>query len=420
MTRLAVITSGFPFTIKEAFLEPELRELSSLADVYLYPVNPRLRTPRVDTGAEPVRMPAFSGGVMAQATLEFLEHPAQVLRALYTLMRSRAAAGVRLKNAAIFAKALAVARDVRRRRIDHVHAYWGSTPATVASVAASINSIPWSFTVHRWDIYENNLLALKAAGASFIRAVSQRGRAALLARIDPSQSAKVQVLHLGVSGALADVEAASSASAASDKRPFTLLCAANLEPVKGHVVLLEALRVIAGRGRDVRCILAGEGSLHGSIANTIAAARLENSVTLAGAVPHDELLAGLARGAYDAAILASIEDADGLHEGIPVFLMEAMAAGVPCIATQTGSISELIDQRCGILVEQRDPQALAAAIELLATDHVLRRTLGSAARARIMSGFAAQDLARRLFASIQDGDREATRAEISATTFARS
>jgi colanic acid/amylovoran biosynthesis glycosyltransferase len=413
MTRLGIVTSGYPYTAKESFLGPELRELAAAADACVYPVNPKSRTPQAETGAALVRMPVLSARVAAHALREFVERPGAVAAAFRVLVLGRASLRVRLKNAAVFPKALAIARDMRRRGVQHVHAYWASTPASVAYAVAVLNGLPWSFTTHRWDIYEDNLVGAKLRHATFVRAISDRARTSVLEHADAAFGAKVLTLHLGV--------ATNGGRRNGDpKRPFTLLCAANLEPVKGLPTLVEALRIVAAHGVAVRCTIAGEGSMREQIAAAIANAGLSDSVMLRGAVPHAQLLEELARGDFDAAVLASIEAPGGMHEGIPVFLMEAMAVGVPCIATNTGSIAELVDANCGILVEQRDPIALAGAIERLRRDDALRHTLGSAARLRILTDFTAADSSRRLLARIQEGDNAAMRREMSSTTLTRS
>jgi hypothetical protein len=83
--------------------------------------------------------------------------------------------------------------------------------------------------------------------------------------------------------------------------------------------------------------------------------------------------------------------------------MEAMAAQLPVVATRTGSIPELVDERSGMLVPDRDPDALAAAIAALAADPARRRALGEAGRARVLADFATERttaaLARLLLAS---------------------
>ena len=119
-------------------------------------------------------------------------------------------------------------------------AYWASTPASVAYAVATINGLPWSFTAHRWDIYEDNLLGAKLRHAAFVRTISERARASVLERADAECGAKVFTLHLGVA---TNGHAHAAVSKTSRDASFTLLCAANLEPVKGIPILVEALRI---------------------------------------------------------------------------------------------------------------------------------------------------------------------------------
>ena len=99
---------------------------------------------------------------------------------------------------------------------------------------------------------------------------------------------------------------------------------------------------------------------------------LGDTVRFRGHVAHDELLATIRAGDYDAMVLTSLELPGGLMEGIPVALMEAMALGLPVITTDTGSIGELVDESCGRIVPQRDVDRIAAAIAELATSPALR------------------------------------------------
>ena len=94
-------------------------------------------------------------------------------------------------------------------------------------------------------------------------------------------------------------------------------------------------------------------------------------------------------------MLASTER-DGEHEGIPVALMEAMAVRMPVVATRTGSIPELVDESCGILVEQRDPAALAEALGRLIEDPALRGRLGENGRHKVLAEFETSETTKRL------------------------
>jgi len=156
--------------------------------------------------------------------------------------------------------------------------------------------------------------------------------------------------------------------------------------VKGHRYLVDALGLLRERRVAFDCDFAGDGELRARIAEQIARLGLEHCVHLLGAVDHDRLTASLADGAYDLAVLASTERPQE-HEGIPVALMEAMAAALPVVATDTGSIDELVGPDAGLLVPQRDAAGLADALERLIANPGERRRLGEGARQRVLGGF---------------------------------
>lgn len=128
---------------------------------------------------------------------------------------------------------------------------------------------------------------------------------------------------------------------------------ANLLPHKGHAEALEALRQARERGAAVRLVLLGEGPQRPRIEAAIRDLGLATSVVLAGSRPDVRGLLGH----FDFALLASHD------ESLPNALMEAMAAGLPVVATGVGGVGELVrDGIDGWVVPPRDPQALAAAL----------------------------------------------------------
>ena len=388
--RLGLVSATYPYGSKEPYLDTELRALAPLVDALtVFPAAPQsAQLGFRDVPGTVVRMPLLGAATLLAAARALLRHPGRVAAVVRTLLFERYPWRVKLKNLAVLPKGLALSEVARRRRLEHLHAYWLSTPATVAWIAAQVARIPFSATAHRWDIYEDNLASRKLRDATFVRTISRRGRSDLLARTG-ADPAKVAVVRLGVALPALDrgpppVEPATGIAAG----PLRILSAAALVPVKGHAVLLEALASLDVLGVDFACTLAGDGPLRADLQRRIDAAGLNARVRLAGTIPHDELLASLERGDYDVSVLASIEAAGGLMEGVPVALVEAMAAGVVVVATDSGSIGELVDGTTGLLVPHSNPPALAAALARFAREPDLRARLRGAARERVGADFA--------------------------------
>ena len=159
------------------------------------------------------------------------------------------------------------------------------------------------------------------------------------------------------------------------------------------------------RGVEARLELAGVGEGRAAVEREIAERSLGAHVILRGFVPHDQLLGELGRGRYDMLVLASIVTATDEREGIPVALMEALAAGVPAVATRTGGIPELLDGDAGMLVRERDPAALAAAMERVITDRAHREAIIERGHERIRSEFSLEPICRELAARFRSAAR---------------
>ena len=149
--------------------------------------------------------------------------------------------------------------------------------------------------------------------------------------------------------------------------PLRLVAVGRLDPVKGHDVLLQALRDVPGATLDVL----GEGGGREALEKAVAELGLADRVRLPG---WSEDVAGDLPG-YDALVLPS------RTEGWPLTVVEAMLAGLPVVATPVGSVPEAVqDGRTGLLVPQEDPAALAAALRRLRDDRALAVRLGAAGR----------------------------------------
>ncbi len=353
--RLVVVTSRYPFGNQEAYLNAELAELTRYFErIVVVPVRPPRGEARhnVPAGVEVLSWPLFSGDLLARGVRAFAARPAATTRTIAQLLGSRDPG--RTKNAAVALKALALAQWVTENSFDHIHSYWISTPATVAMLAAAASGVPWSATAHRWDIYERNAFDLKERSVSFVRCISTRGTTDLARRM-PSLNGRLLEVRLGT-------VVTAPAPALPRGGELRLVCPAALVEVKGHEELFAALAHLNAWGAPVRCTLCGTGPLQKRLEESVARLRLERVVEFAGFVPQEQLHAWYRAGRFSALVLASKAESEQMMEGLPSAIIEAMAFGLPVVATDSGSISELVDQRSGRLVRQGDPVALAAAL----------------------------------------------------------
>lgn len=251
---------------------------------------------------------------------------------------------------------------LEKQKIQVLHAQ-GHISAALA--AKSINHVPMLATMHialgsGWRWLVPIVRGLRAADR--LTAVSED----LARRYGYLARRQIEVIPTGV-----DLEHFSPSPSCRDpSTPFTVGVAARLHPVKRLEDAVAAMRVLKERGLSCRLVIAGEGPCRRHI-ETLAVGL---DVELRGAViDMPEFLRSL-----DVFLLPSD------HEGTPAALLEAMAVGLPCIATRVGGMPALLGS-AGVLVPRRDPQAIADGIEQLLGSPGLRVELGEAAVQRALS-----------------------------------
>ena len=396
--KLLAVTSRFPYGPKEAFLTAEIERFAERFDVLVLPALPTgqpISVPSLD--ARSIRLPLLSRPVLRLAAREFARDPLRALRVFARVVSSPRSLHAKIKNAAIFPTALAAARIARERSIDRVHAYWLTTPATIAFVVSQLNRIPWSATGHRHDLVDFNVTTGdgRNAGffptASFVRTISEQGADSLTAAFSGSRP-PVHVVHLGV-------RVPPPCPRATSVARLRLICAANLEAVKGHRTLLEALALAVERC-DVHCTFYGDGTLREELELLADRLHLHDAVHFAGVIAHDRLLAKMESNEFDAAILTSVDDGPDRREGIPVFLMEAMARNLPVIATRSGAVAELTGTHAALLCPAGDATAIADAVVTFANDAAARERFAALGRARVENAFDVTKNARVIAALI--------------------
>lgn len=321
-----------------------------------------------------------------------------------------------------FIEAMKVWRTCRDEGITHLHAHFASVSANMAWFAVEFanrsgdtgpRSWTWSFTMHGYHEFieqKAHTIDRKVASASVVICIADYIRSQMMRLSDPEHWGKLTVVTCGI-----DTEsfAFEPPPEHRDDRPFTLLHVGRLAEEKGQTLLVDAVADLRKRGHDVVLDIIGRGPLEPAIHERIARHGVADAVTLHGARGHDEILDWYHRS--DAFVMSSFV------EGVPVVLMEAMAAGTPVIAPWITGIPELVDDGVeGLLVRPARADALADAVERLVEDQTLARRLAVAAREKVESSFE-RDASGRLVAEILEAashDRldEAILTEVTAGT----
>lgn len=389
MTRVLAITGRVPFsTTEEAFVQDELETmLRQGADLVVAPARARGESPNASSVASGLSShvlaePVLSRTVLRGAARTLRRHPLRSARALLKVLAG--AGGLRnlAVNLAMAPKALWLADVAVEHEVTHVHGYWLAHTASMALVVGHVARLPWSATGYRWDIDADNAMGAKIRSAAFLRVADELGESQMSAKVARSArpSCPVPLVRTGV---------AMPPREEWIERPLgvdSICCPGAFVEKKGHLVLLEAVaaRVRSGQGCTVH--LFGDGAQRDRILSAVRDLGLSDRVVLHGIVPLDELREFL-RSERPVVVLPSIRTDDGQEEGIPVVLIEAMANGAPVVSTRTGSIPTLVVPGCGWLVEDRDANALAAAIAEVASDPGRTHEVCVAAADRVSAEF---------------------------------
>jgi glycosyltransferase involved in cell wall biosynthesis len=263
--------------------------------------------------------------------------------------------------------AAALADALRERDIDVLHAH-GHVAAIYAADAKRRVAVPVVVSLHvDWRSDWRWALSIARALRRVDRVAAVSGD--LARRYRPLAGRPIEVVPTGV-----DLRRFAAPGAPLQRRgagAFTIGMAARFHPVKRHADVFAAVEVLTRRGQPIRLLVAGTPETT-ALRNAYPAA----DIRLLGALT--DMPAFYA--SLDAFVLASD------HEGTPLALLEAMASGVPCVATAVGGIPEIVrgpDGDCALLVPPRDPAALADAVAMLARQPALAADLARRALCRV-------------------------------------
>jgi GT2 family glycosyltransferase/glycosyltransferase involved in cell wall biosynthesis len=328
---------------------------------------------------------------------------ARLIRLLSPDGRGDAALFLRLENLHGLhpSRGLALARLLEREGVDHVHCYGMSYPATRAIVAARLLDVPFSISTFVDFDYEYpfKCLSEKVREARFVVTCTRYCKERLLTLTDGTHAGKVHVIHHSLDPGYGSAPSNGDAPMAGTRR-VDVFAASRLVPKKGFDYLLEAFARLRDRGLDVRCRLMGDGEEGPRLKQRSSELELTDRVWFAGSVPNDQIWA--MAGPHDICVLPSVYCGDGERDGIPVILLEALSRGHAAVSTRVSGIPELIEDGVhGLLVPDRDADALADAIERLVKDDELRERLARAGRDRVRAEFNLEDKGRELLGLIE-------------------
>jgi len=289
-----------------------------------------------------------------------------------------------------FAEAGRLALLLEAEDARHVHAAFAHGPASVAHYVHLLTGLPFSFAAHAKDLYLSapDLLARKISAAEFVLACSESAASALRA-LPGADAAKIVLAYHGVDTTRFRPQVAGWGTPPQDDSstaPLRLLAVGRLVAKKGYPILLDALARARADGHRVELDVIGGGPQLKALEARATDLGLDGYVHFLGARTHQEIAAAYTRA--DAFVQASIVLADGDRDGIPNSLLEAMASGLPVIATAAGGIPEVvIHGQSGLLAPPGDAASLATLFGVLAADRDLQRQLGRTARVRMVEEF---------------------------------
>lgn len=396
---LAYLTNQYP-KVSHTFIRREIRALEAVGhEVLRYSVRP---TPDRLSDAEDVREQAVTtvilnrgpGEIAAATSMVAARSPERFASAA----RLALSIGVRSDrgpavHAAYLAEACWLRRELVRRGVTHVHAHFGTNPATVAMLCHELGGPPWSFTVHgpeEFDKASRVALPEKIRRAAFVVAVSAFGKSQLYRLSKFEDWGKIHVVRCSVDEQF--LEQQLEVMPREDPSVPRLVCIGRLCEQKGQLLLVEAAAELARTGQRFQIVLVGDGEMRQEVESRIRAHRLEDRVSITGwldgrAVRREILHAR-------AVVLPSFA------EGLPVAIMEAFALGRPVVSTFIAGIPELVENGVsGWLVPAGSVESLTVALrDVLTAEPERIAAMGRAGRLQVQTRHDARRNARILSA----------------------
>ncbi len=284
-----------------------------------------------------------------------------------------------------FGQACVVAAEIAPG-VDHLHAHFLHTPASVTRYAAMMTGLAWSVSAHARDIYTTprRELADKMSDCRWLVTCTATNRDWLESLV-PGR--RVSLVYHGIDQARwpSPDRPPSDRDGSDPDDPVRLVTVGRPVEKKGYGTLLAALALLP---RDLHWHLthAGDGPLLSSLVETAARSGLDRRITWLGARRQDEILDVLRNG--DLFVLAPVIARDGDRDGLPNVLLEAQSQALAVVTTDVSAVGELVsDGVNGCLVPPGDAPALASRLCHLVRNPQLRRRMGRTGEDRVRTDF---------------------------------
>jgi glycosyltransferase involved in cell wall biosynthesis len=319
-----------------------------------------------------------------------LGHPVRYCAVLLEVMRgTHSRFRDRVRTLCHFAEAVTVLPEIRRLRVDQLHAHWAVGSATIAMVVSRFLDIPFTFTAHAYDIWRDQLLLPEKLHAARLVVTCTDYNRRHLETTYAVPADRFRVVYHGV-----DLDRFHRVESRRSARPV-ILSVGRLVEQKGFDRLLRACAEVVRAGQDFRCEIVGDGPLRGALEKLASELDLADRVHFTGKLFQEDLIRHYADADVFALLCMPASDDD--RDGIPNTLIEAMAMELPVVSTTFTGVPELVvDGDAGLLVDAEDVAGAARALRALLGDAARRREMGEAGRRRVAAGFTIGGSARRL------------------------
>jgi glycosyltransferase involved in cell wall biosynthesis len=292
-----------------------------------------------------------------------------------------------------FRQAFSFTRMVEACQPDYLHSYFFYEGTLFTLFASYLLDIPRGvscYADHVLKDYALKIVPQHLAQCSVVVATSHRIKRELMGIAPGTDPDKIVVKPNAINSTRFP---ASDRKEPANRRPYRLVCVSRIEPKKGIIYLVEALRHLIDRNLNVHVHVlggvddnaVGKECAH-AVESRIKELNLGDRFHLEGRQPEQEIRRFLSEAQLFVAPFVETESGD--KDGIPTALLEGMATGLPAVATDAGSITEVVSHNLdGLITQQRDPIGLADAIEALLRNPERRLRMGQEAAKKIRENF---------------------------------